>query len=249
MDEKTARDKNYNVENIGYEGRSREEFTHRVISLFTSVNEGAVSNFKLLGLLVGISVSLCNSYSRNTALYRCVDNCSACASVCERISHLLSVMNRNTDKNRDAKEDYKCKYPVKRKKIYESEDECRDAYEKILRAVMRELADLEKIRGHSRHYLSRLVFVIEGERKSLNLSEEISSHRRLHSNTDKVAVILHEIAEEESYDIKKKHDACRDNDLLRRVASFKKIRKDRFGDDRIYHSYERDYERRRKIEK
>jgi hypothetical protein len=157
-------------------------------------------------------------------------------------------MNRDADKDRNAKEDYERKYRVDGYKIYERENEGRDAYKKILRAVMCKLADLEKVRGHSRHYLARLMLVIEGEGELLYLSEEISPHRRLHSNADKVSVILYEIAKKEPYYVKKKHDARRGNDLFRSMGAFKKIREDRFGDDRIYHSYERNNERRGKIE-
>ena len=114
--------------------------------------------------------------------------------------------------------------------------------------MVSKLTDLKKVGGHSGHDLTRLVLVIEGEGKLLNVREEVAAHLRLHSDTDKVTVILNEIAQEEADHVEREDDCRRGDDHFCRLCSVKKSCEHFLRDDGIDHSDKRDNERGKHIE-
>ena len=72
--------------------------------------------------------------------------------------------------------------------------------------MVRKLANLEKVAGHTGHNLSRLVVIVEGEGELLQVRKEVAAHRRLHLNTYKVTVILDEVAQEHTNDVEDKNE-------------------------------------------
>ena len=113
----------------------------------------------------------------------------------------------------------------------------------ILRTVVSKLADLEKVGGHTGHDLTRFVLVIEGEGKLLNVREEVAAHLSLHSDTDEVTVILNEIAQKQSDDIKHKNDCTCGDYHFCGLCSVKECLEHCFGDDGIDHTDKRDNQR------
>ena len=225
------------------------ELAHCVVSLLAGVDERAVAYLEFLGLLVLIGVSLGNAYARDRAFERGVDNCVACAALGERGTHLLSEISGNDNEYRHADEDYKRQQPIERAKVNEGGNEGRRADKQVFGTVVSKLADLKEVGGHTGHDLTRLVLVIEGERKTLDLREKVAAHLRLHSDTDQVTVILHEIAQEKSDNVKCEHDhACRD-DKLCGISDFKEVVNELAGDDGLDHTDERDNERGEHIER
>ena len=97
VDEKTARDEDDYVENVGDEGRSRVELTHSIVSFFTSVDEGVVADLEFFGLLVLIGVSLGNADARDRAFKRGVYHGVGGAALGECGAHLLAEIRRNDD--------------------------------------------------------------------------------------------------------------------------------------------------------
>ena len=69
---------------------------------------------------------------------------------------------------------------------------------------MSKLTDIHKVICHSGHKLACFIIVIEAVRKRLKLSEHITSHLSLHSDTHNMSVILNKKVETHSQKIKSK---------------------------------------------
>ena len=187
------------------------ELSHCLVCTRGRAYKFLVSDSEFLHLSLRVGVGFRDTDTGYTAFDSGVDSCVTLSSVVEGRLHCPAVMHRNDDQYRHTGEDYKGKVKIDRNKIREGKDDHNRADKQILRAVMRKLADLEKIACDPRHYLTRLVVIVELVRKSFKMPEQIKAHFRLHSYAYQVSVVLHEITKQHTHNVKRKDYKSRYN--------------------------------------
>ena len=143
--EQTACNEDYDVENVGYEGRGRMELCHGVVRLTAGIHKHFVTDLELFKLLVSICERLCDAYARYAGLRCGVNNSSALSALGEGGSHSLSHNKRNNSQNGNTGKNYEREINVDGAKVNERANYHNGADKDVFRAVVRKLADLEKV--------------------------------------------------------------------------------------------------------
>ena len=100
--------------------------------------------------------------------------------------HFHPLPHGKSDTGRKKHQQYGCQPCVDGKENDHRSDQCNTAGQKILRAVMSQFHNFEKVVGYPCHQYASSVFVKEGKRERLDMREYIPAHVRFHQRSHPV---------------------------------------------------------------
>src|SRR5699024_8972076 len=141
--------------------------------------------FLVLGLFIGKGLGrayagdagfYCRVYLRSLPFY---------LEIC--LFHAHPAREREEYEQRQAHRQNQREPPFDPREHDERTEDGEDAYEYVLRPVVRELRDLEQVRGYPAHEHTRAILVKEGERELLHVVEHRMPHVRLYVDAHPVS--------------------------------------------------------------
>ena len=185
---------------------------HGPVGVSGGRDEFPVSRLEFLHFAVHVGVGFRDADARDAALNGRVDSGVAFPSVVKGLPHALTEVEGNGDQYRHAGEHDERQDPVDRHQVNERQDDHDGTDEQVLRAVVGQLADLEKVAGEPCHDAPRLVVVVEAVGQLLQMCEQIAAHLGLHLHADDVPVVLDEIPQQHADQVQKENGAAGDDD-------------------------------------
>ena len=182
------------------------EQAHRAVEGNPAGLEGLVRRRKFLVLSCFVGESLGSADAGDPALNSCIDFARALLDLTVSGLHVEALAHAEDDADGEHDDENERQQRVDRQKDDQSSDDRQGAGQDILRAVVRELHDLEKVVGDAREQNAGPVAVEEAVGELLHVGEHVSSHVRLDEGAHPVPDHRDKILTDRTDQIRREHD-------------------------------------------
>ena len=174
---------------VHHQLRAGEEARHHLVIALLGGNVLIRAAGELVDLLILVAERLGDAHAGNGAFDFRVDARCAALDVAGDLHHVASAHRDEQDDHRHGDHQHERQLLLDVPEDEERAGQRHDGDEQILRAVVRQLRDIEQIRRHAGHQQAGAVFVVKAEAEFLHVCEDGRAHIRFDVNAHQVPQI------------------------------------------------------------